>query len=52
MKNIKNGKKMYKLGNIVTSLALMVTALNVNTACVYIAHQPKLPDSAKKLRKF
>ena len=52
MKNVKNGKWMYKLGNIVASLALMVTALNANTTCVYIAHQAKLPDSAKKLRKF
>jgi len=52
MRNFKNGKWMYKLGSVVASLALMVTALNVNTACVYIAHQPKLPDSAKRLRKF
>ncbi|MSU03155.1 cyclic lactone autoinducer peptide [Tissierella sp. DSM 105185] len=34
------------------SLALMVTSLNVNTTCMLIAHQPKLPEGAKKLRKF
>ena len=51
-KKIKNGKWIYTLGSMAASFALMVTALNVNTACVYIAHQPKLPDSAEKLRKF
>ncbi len=43
---------MYSLGGVVASLALMITTLNVNTTCLYMAHQPKLPDSAKKLRKF
>lgn len=52
LKKIKNGKWMYKLGSMVAAFALMVTALNVNTTCVYIAHQAKLPDSAEKLRKF
>ncbi len=52
MRRFKNEKWMYRLGSMVASLALLVTALNVNTACVYIAHQPKLPDSAKKFRKF
>lgn len=23
-----------------------------NSTCVYISHQPKLPETAKKLRKF
>ncbi|MEA1976136.1 MAG: cyclic lactone autoinducer peptide [Bacillota bacterium] len=52
IKNIKNRKLINILGNIIASFALMVTTLNVNTACVYIAHQPKLPVSAKELRKF
>lgn len=37
---------------VVASVALFVTALNVNSVCMYIAHQPKLPEAAKKLRKF
>ena len=41
-----------KLGGMSASLALMITALNVNTACMLIAHQPKLPKGAENLRKF
>ena len=41
-----------KFGMILASLALMVTSLNVNTTCMLIAHQPELPENAKKLRKF
>ena len=58
-KSLKGGRTMKnlkylirKLGGVSASLALMVTALNVNTACMLIAHQPKLPKEARKLRKF
>ncbi|NCC15914.1 MAG: cyclic lactone autoinducer peptide [Clostridia bacterium] len=34
------------------TLAVVITTLNVNTVCLFMAHQPKLPDTAKKLRKF
>lgn len=44
MRSFKNEKWMYRLGSMVASLALIVTTLNVNTACVCIARQPKLPD--------
>lgn len=43
---------LIKLGTSLASLALMVTALNVNATCMLFVHQPKLPDNAKKLRKF
>ena len=36
----------------VAALALMVTASNVSTCCWYIFGQDKLPENAKKLRKF
>ncbi len=50
---MKNTKDLtVKVGGVLASLALMVTALNVNTTCMLIAHQPKLPEGAKKLRKF
>lgn len=48
----KHKKLLYTLGSLVSSFALMITALNVNTTCAFIAHQPEVPDSAKKLRKF
>ncbi|CUX71154.1 MULTISPECIES: cyclic lactone autoinducer peptide [Clostridia] len=41
-----------KFGGVISALALMITTLNVNAACTFYAHQPKLPDGAEKLRKF
>jgi len=41
-----------KLGVLLASLALMIVSLNVNTTCMFVAHQPELPEGAKKLRKF
>ncbi len=38
--------------SIISVMALWVTALNVNTCCVYIAHENELPEEAKSLRKF
>ncbi|MGC6177032.1 cyclic lactone autoinducer peptide [uncultured Clostridium sp.] len=37
---------------ILASLALGFTSLNMNLACMLFVHQPKLPDNAKKLRRF
>ncbi|MGF7060658.1 cyclic lactone autoinducer peptide [Brassicibacter mesophilus] len=45
-------RMIFKFGSTLASLALLVTALNVNTTCMMFVHQPKLPDSAKKLRQF
>lgn len=48
--------KLFKLsiglGKVFAALALFVTVTNVNSACMYISHQPELPQNAKKLRKF
>ncbi len=30
----------------------LVATLTANTTCVFLLHQPKLPESVKKLRKF
>ena len=45
-------KVLIKLGGVIASLALMVTAMNVNTTCICLIHQPKLPKGAEKLRRF
>lgn len=50
MKNFNS--LLVKLGSMVASLALVVTAANINTTCVALIHQPKLPKGAKSLRKF
>nr|WP_312577105.1 cyclic lactone autoinducer peptide [Sedimentibacter sp.] len=45
-------RNMIKFSKLLASLALMVTASNINTTCLFIAHQPELPAEANKLRKF
>ncbi|MCR1934729.1 cyclic lactone autoinducer peptide [Clostridium tepidum] len=47
MKNFKT-----KIGKILATLALMITAYNVNAACIFLVHQPKMPKGSEKLRKF
>lgn len=41
-----------KFAKVFAAVALMITAANVNTTCMVVIHQPKLPESADKLRKF
>lgn len=45
-------KVLKKLGEATAKTALAVTQANVNATCGLWVHQPKLPESAKKLRKF
>ena len=45
-------KLSVKSAGVIAALALRVTKMNVNSACICLIHQPKLPDGAKKLRKF
>lgn len=47
---IKNLSK--KISSLVAFLSLLAITLNVNLTCDYWAYQPKLPENAKKLRKF
>lgn len=49
---MKNSTKANNLGKVMAKLALKTTQTNANSACVFITHQPKLPETAKKLRKF
>ncbi len=52
MKNSKNDFKAIALKKAIAAAAKTVTAANVNSACLFVAHQPKLPKGAEKLRKF
>ena len=51
MKNFIS-KYAVKFGGCIAVLTMMVTAATVNSACVWFTHQEKLPEEAKKLRKF
>ncbi len=45
-------KKLFiKYGHLVTSFAFLFTAISVNQ-CVLFLHDPKIPESARKFRKF
>jgi len=43
---------LIKLGGMVASFGLLVTAINANTNCICFIHQPEMPKGAEKLRKF
>lgn len=46
-------KKANKMADkLLAKVALAVTKANVNSTCPFMLHQPKLPEKAKKLRKF
>ena len=46
-------KKLFqRYGGFLAALAIAVTYLNENSACVFIMHQDLLPEEAKRLRKF
>lgn len=34
------------------SFALRVAKNNANSCCMYVMHQPKLPETVKKLKKY
>lgn len=44
-------KLALRLSGCFASVALMVTMANVNAACIFIMHQPKLPAEAMRLKK-
>jgi len=44
-------KVILRFSGVLASLALMLTSMNVNTTCMYLAYQPELPEGAEKLRK-
>ncbi len=49
---VKMKKFVSKWGHVLAAFALVVTALTSNVACGWVYHQPKMPEAAKKLRKF
>ncbi|MCM1166501.1 MAG: cyclic lactone autoinducer peptide [Lachnospiraceae bacterium] len=51
MKNSKLGSKSIAK-KAIAAAAKMATSVNVNSACAFVIHQPKLPKGAEKLRKF
>lgn len=49
---MKKALKDSRLKKAVAVAAKKATSANVNSACLFVIYQPKLPENAKKLRKF
>lgn len=47
MKNVK-----CKVLKLISCLALTMTVISVNQTCMYWIYQSKIPESAKKYRRF
>lgn len=41
-----------KYGAMMAAFAMVITTMTANSACIFLTHQPKMPETAKKLRKF
>ncbi|MDE5916665.1 MAG: cyclic lactone autoinducer peptide [Oscillospiraceae bacterium] len=39
-------------GALFAALAFLIAAVSANSTCMWISHQPELPENVKKLRKF
>ncbi|MDE7104638.1 MAG: cyclic lactone autoinducer peptide [Ruminococcus sp.] len=37
---------------MMAAFAMVITTMTANSACIFLTHQPKMPETAKKLRKF
>lgn len=48
---MKENKIKKLIGKKVAPLAIRLTRAEVNSTCVLFAYQPKLPESASKLKK-
>lgn len=42
---------MNSLLKMTTLMAMVVTVCNVNAACAWVLHQPKIPEGAMKYKK-
>lgn len=45
-------KIIYRYGHIIAAFAFAFVSINANRHCVGFLHDPKMPESAKKFRKF
>ena len=43
---------LMKYSGTLAAMALVFTTLTANSTCTWVTYQEKLPEAAKKLRKF
>lgn len=39
-------------GTFLAAAVLFITTCNVNSTCIYVVHQPKMPEEANRLKKM
>lgn len=44
--------KKIKINGLIAAISMLVLTIMANSACAFYAYQDKLPEEAKKLRKF
>ncbi len=45
-------KFIIKHSSLIVAIAMMLTTSIASANCAFVYHQPKIPGSARKLRKF
>lgn len=45
-------EKNMKSVSLINKVAVKLASQSVNSACLWVHHQPVVPEAAKKLRKF
>ncbi len=43
--------KRYKLFAMLNTFAMVLAVQSITTACLWVAHQPKVPEGLEKFRK-
>jgi len=53
MKQLLNSlRAKVSMVKVMNACALLIAAYTINVTCVWIQHQPEVPEEAKMLRKF
>ena len=52
MEGLNMKKILLMISKGIAICSFIFAFFNANSACVFIYHQPKLPDKVKKMRKF
>lgn len=52
MKKVFNFMKKLNGATVIASLAMILAVGVANSCCVFIYHQPEMPDQIKRLQRF
>ncbi|WP_371287465.1 cyclic lactone autoinducer peptide [Dorea sp.] len=49
---MSKNKLQFQSAKALANISLRLGKISANSACCYIYHQPKMPETIKKMRKF